>query len=471
MERSSGGNPESTNASTDVLRAYAPHPYQSLDPDGEIVAVNDAWLAALGYDRADVEGDDFGEYLTAESTRQFESRFPQFKAAGRVRNVELELRHADGHTVVVSYDGRIESDADGTVRRTHCQFTVLRELERRTQELTRANRILSTLLENLPIGVLVEDSSRRILATNDAFREIFGLETSCAALVGQDCARVAAESSDMFVEREAFVDRIETLLERREPTLNEELRTTDGRTLSRSYVPYSLPDGEANLWLYRDVTDRKEQERERRRENERLDEFASVISHDLRNPLSVAQGRTALLAEDCDSAHLGPVRDALDRMERIIEDTLTLARKGETVAEMEPIDVTDLADESWEMVDTADATLEVVDEFTMLGDRERLHHVFENLFRNAVEYGGEDVTVRVGRANEDVVYVADDGPGVPDDRQDRIFEPGHSSRPGGTGYGLTIVSRIAEAHDWAVDITDSVDGGARFEFAGVTVVS
>jgi signal transduction histidine kinase len=158
-------------------------------------------------------------------------------------------------------------------------------------------------------------------------------------------------------------------------------------------------------------------------------------------------------------------------MERIIEDTLTLARKGETVAEMEPIDVTDLADESWEMVDTADATLEVVDEFTMLGDRERLHHVFENLFRNAVEYGGEDVTVRVGRANEDVVYVADDGPGVPDDRQDRIFEPGHSSRPGGTGYGLTIVSRIAEAHDWAVDITDSVDGGARFEFAGVTVVS
>jgi signal transduction histidine kinase len=90
--------------------------------------------------------------------------------------------------------------------------------------------------------------------------------------------------------------------------------------------------------------------------------------------------------------------------------------------------------------------------------------VFENLFRNAVEHGGEDVTVRVGRAGEDCIYVEDDGPGIPADDRDAVFEPGHTSATGGTGFGLTIIKRIAEAHGWEITVTDGRDGGARFEF-------
>ena len=90
--------------------------------------------------------------------------------------------------------------------------------------------------------------------------------------------------------------------------------------------------------------------------------------------------------------------------------------------------------------------------------------MFENLFRNAVEHGGEDVTVRVGRCGEDCFYVEDDGPGIPPSDRDAVLEPGHTSVSGGTGFGLTIVKRIAEAHGWEVAITDGRDGGARFEF-------
>jgi len=100
---------------------------------------------------------------------------------------------------------------------------------------------------------------------------------------------------------------------------------------------------------------------------------------------------------------------------------------------------------------------------TFEGDPDRLRHVFENLFRNAVEHGGFDVTVRVGCHDEQGIYVEDDGPGIPVEKRDEVFEPGHSSARGGTGFGLTIVKRIVEAHGWELSITDGTDGGARFE--------
>jgi signal transduction histidine kinase len=212
------------------------------------------------------------------------------------------------------------------------------------------------------------------------------------------------------------------------------------------------------------VTERVERERQLRQQNERLEEFASVISHDLRNPLNVAQGRAALLAEQAESEHLDPLLQALDRMEAIVEDTLTLARQGDTISETESVSLTDLVGKCWATVDTDDATIEIADEITFQGDPDRLRHVFENLFRNAVEHGGADVTVRVGSHDERRIYVEDDGPGIPVETREEVFEPGHSSARGGTGFGLTIVKRIVEAHGWELSVTDGTDGGARFEF-------
>ncbi len=122
-------------------------------------------------------------------------------------------------------------------------------------------------------------------------------------------------------------------------------------------------------------------------------------------------------------------------------------------------------------MDVAEATLDIEDEFTLHGDRDRLGHVFENLFSNSVEHGGPTVTVRVGRLGDDGIYVADDGPSIPTAERATVFEPGHESSAGGTGFGLTIVRRIVEAHGWTVTATESDTGGARFEFTGVDVRS
>lgn len=217
---------------------------------------------------------------------------------------------------------------------------------------------------------------------------------------------------------------------------------------------------------FQDITDRKRREKELQRQNSRLNEFAGVVSHDLRNPLNVAQGRATLLQQRADDElqeDLTPLVRSLNRMKSIIEDTLTLARQGETVGDMDSISFTELVGNCWAGVETAEATLEIDDDLTIRGDRDRLRHVFENLFRNAVEHVGEDVTVRVGYAG-DCIYVEDDGTGIPADDRDAIFEPGHTSATGGTGFGLTIVKRIAEAHSWDVTVTEGRDGGARFEF-------
>lgn len=204
------------------------------------------------------------------------------------------------------------------------------------------------------------------------------------------------------------------------------------------------------------------------RERDRLEEFAQIVSHDLRNPHTVAVGRLELAQDECDSDHLADVETALQRMEAIIEDTLTLAREGQTVGETEPVDLADIVKECWGMVQTGQANIEIESTMLMEADRDRLNHVFENLMRNAIEHAGPDVTIRVGRlADENGFYVADDGPGIAAEVRDSLFEPGEKGGIGGSGFGLAIVNRTVEAHGWDIRVTESDTGGARFEITGV----
>jgi len=204
--------------------------------------------------------------------------------------------------------------------------------------------------------------------------------------------------------------------------------------------------------------------------NEQLDRFVSVVSHDLRSPLSVAEGRLVLAREECDSEHLSAIENAHDRMESLIESLLVLARNEERVDESESIDLASLVHACWDHVATADATLLTDVDRRINADRSRLQQLIENIVRNAVEHGGTDVTVTVGEL-DDGFYVEDDGPGIPEKHRDEVFEAGYSTAENGTGFGLSIVQQVAEAHGWTVRATDGSDGGARFEITGVEFAS
>lgn len=218
----------------------------------------------------------------------------------------------------------------------------------------------------------------------------------------------------------------------------------------------------------RELEDRS---RELNRQNERLEQFAELVSHDLRNPLSVIGGRLALARESDDEEHLDAIEDAVTRMEAIIDDTLMLAREGRAVGETEPVELATLANRCWSRVATADATLQVRGDLTFEGDPERVKHILENLFRNAIEHGDGSVTVTVGPTdNRDGFFVADDGPGIPADKRSDIFDAGYSTGDDGVGIGLSIVTEIVEAHGWTIEVADSDAGGARFVVTGVEVL-
>ena len=180
----------------------------------------------------------------------------------------------------------------------------------------------------------------------------------------------------------------------------------------------------------------------------------------------MAKRRTELAVEEGDVEHLEPVVRAHDRMEQLIGEILTLAREGNTIDETEAVDIAGLARQSWEMVDSGSASLTVEDGLsaTLDADPERLRQLFENLYRNAVEHGSNQVTITVGRLDDGAgFYVADDGPGVPPEDRETVFEAGYTTNTEGTGFGLAIVSEIVDGHEWAISVTDSTDGGARFE--------
>ncbi|RDZ39531.1 hypothetical protein C5B86_19230 [Haloferax sp. Atlit-19N] len=208
-----------------------------------------------------------------------------------------------------------------------------------------------------------------------------------------------------------------------------------------------------------------------RRERDRLDEFASVVSHDIQNPLSVAAGNLELAADECDSEFLDNAATALTRIEYLTEDLLTLARSGKAVGETTPVQLQTIAKSAWGNVETATATLDLsTEDTTVEADRDRLEEAFENLFRNAIEHGGEDVTVRVGALNNGF-YVEDTGDGIPDAARDQVFDHGYSTGEGGTGFGLSIVRSIIEGHGWSITTTDASAGGARFEITDVQLSS
>jgi PAS domain S-box-containing protein len=326
---------------------------------------------------------------------------------------------------------------------------------------------LAALFRNIPdptIRVEFEDGDPIVQDANPAFEEVFGFSR----------AQVLGRSVDEFIvpdDQGADAARYNAAIQRGENFHGEVRRRTanDVRDFIVHVVPHTVGARSTQGYaIYTDITDQKSRERELERQNERLEEFASVVSHDLRNPLNVAQGHTQLTRETGDHEHFEAVQRAHRRMNELITGLLALSRQGQALGETQPVDIEAVLDVATGSVEGPNAKLRLADPPVVEADPHRLSQLFENLLANAVAHVGHEVTVEVGPL-DDGFYVADDGPGIPADERERVFESGYSGG-GGTGFGLPIVRQIAEAHGWTLTLTESDEGGARFEFTGVTLI-
>jgi PAS domain S-box-containing protein len=427
--------------------------------DGEIIDINEAAMDIYGAEsRAELRDVEVGELYIDDSDR--DDLLDRLQEAGRVENELLEFETLEGDhrfvraTITLNEEGE-SSHLEGILQ----DVTSRRELEREFAQI-------KTVAESLNDAVYVLDELGRFTYVNKEFLELTGY-----------AERTILGNTPEIIKDEAAVDTAERQLGRLlsdegpdNVTFETTIQPDDGDEVvcedHMGVLPYEGDSFNGSVGVLRDITERKRRERELRRERDRLDEFASVVSHDLRNPLNVAQGNTELLDSECDTDRIERIRRAHTRMDNLIDDLLTLARQGETISDVEPVALEEIAETTWRAVESPHASLHVETDRTVRCDSSRLRQLLENLYRNAVEHGGDGVTVAVG-AMDDGFYVADTGPGIPESDRAEVFEPGYSTNENGTGFGLRIVEQIADAHRWEVTVTESEGGGARFEFTGV----
>jgi len=456
------------------------YPIYVVDETGTFQFVNEAFAELTGYSVEEIVGSKPGLIKDDEAVAEAENRLGSILSSSGpdVQRFPVDIIPKEGepipcrdHMAVLPYEGEEFEGSVGILRDTSDE-------QRRREELETKRRAV----DEAPVGITITDPTcpdNPMTYVNDRFVEMTGYDREEA--VGVNCRFLQGPDTDPEP-----VGRMREAVEDGESVTVELLNyRKDGTEFWNrvSMAPIHGDDGEVTNWVgfQEDITDFVERERALERQNERLDAFASIVSHDLRNPLNVARGRVELARDPNGDPHLDPAIDALDRMETLIDHTLTLAREGQTVGDPEPVDLAANAEKSWRAVSPGEAvtatddptgaaeprpTIEVDAERDVMADPDRLRNLIENLLRNAVEHGPDGVTIRIGDL-ESGFYVEDDGPGIDPARREAVFDPGFSGAADGTGFGLAIVREIATAHGWEVDVTDSAAGGARFEFTGV----
>lgn len=155
------------------LYENAPLSYQSLNDDGSFRDVNPAWLRTLGYERAEVIGKFFKDFLHPEWQPHFEKNFPAFKKRGYVHDVQFKIRHKDGHYIDISFEGCIGYYPDGSFKQTYCVFQDITASKLSEEALKESEEKFRSLFEFSPLGKSITgiDGSIKI---NKAFSEILG---------------------------------------------------------------------------------------------------------------------------------------------------------------------------------------------------------------------------------------------------------------------------------------------------------
>ncbi|AGB30142.1 PAS/PAC sensor signal transduction histidine kinase [Natrinema pellirubrum DSM 15624] len=471
-----------------------------LEPDGMILEANDTALAFAGLDRDDVVGRPFWEadwFDRSASLREQTKRDVERAADGEFVRRTIEMQGTDD-TAIIDFSIRPIRDDSGDVTLLVPEGREITSLKERERDLRRYQRRFEAVFEDPKTLVgLLEPDGTLVQANETAMAAI---DTDLESIVGEPFWDTPWWPDDARADVREWTDRAAA---GEYVDYERDHVGTDGTfTATGTIRPVTNAAGEVVSLIAsaHDITERKERERELERTNEQLERFASIVSHDLRNPLNVLAGWLEQAEATGDPKPFEHCHEAVDRMDRLIDDLLTLARQGEQVDAIDAVDLERVVSDCWQSVETGSATLRTDVSGSIHADETRLRQLLENLFRNAVEHGstspashaqqdavehgstnpdsqahqgdvehGEStVSVSVGPL-EDGFYVADDGAGIPTDERERVFENGYSTASDGTGFGLSIVATIAEAHGWDVRVTESPSGGARFEFTGVTV--
>ncbi len=172
---------------------YAPLAYQALDENANYIDVNQVWLDFFGYDKEEVIGKYFGQFLAPKSRELLKSRFSHFKEVGAIQNVEHEIIKKDGIHRIISLDGRIEYDKDGGFKQTHCFFKDITKQKRIENQLRNSEVFLSNVFTSIQDGISVLDEDLNIMKVNPIMEKWY---SHSMPIIGRKCYEAYHERSE-----------------------------------------------------------------------------------------------------------------------------------------------------------------------------------------------------------------------------------------------------------------------------------
>ena len=465
-----------------------------LDAEGRFVAVNDIIVEMTGYPREELIGEYVSLVLDDEDISRIVEEISHRLTTGEPQKeiFEFTAHTAEGDVIPCElrisllvddgeFQGSIGVVRDITERKRAEQIIREREQQRQRERQLEQYRALTEAANDVIVTI---DDTNTICSINPAVRDVFGYPPE--EVVGNS---LTVLMPDELAEqhRKALARYLKT----GERTLNWEYVELPGEHATGEQIPLAISFSEVDYHgghfftgIIRDISERKKIEEQLKESNERLEQFASAISHDLQEPLRMVTSYLRLIerryADELDEDGREFIDFAVDGAERMRDMIDALLGYSRVETRGDPFRVVDLntvlADVRQNLqvkIEETDAEITAEDLPQVSGDRSQLDQVFQNLIANAIEYSGKTpprIHIAAEQTTTDdkwTISVQDEGVGIPPGDNDRIFEVFQSLQgyeEAGTGIGLALVKRIVERHDGEIWVDSEPGEGATFSF-------
>lgn len=459
-----------------------------ISKNGEVIYMNPAGLRLYEADSiAQVKGVNLRDLSDNLQSNVFDERMELLRRYGFVDPIEFEITTFKGTTKFIEANSNtINYNGELAIQSVLRDITEKKKTER---DLVQLSSRLSTLLDNLNTGVLMEQADRKVVHANSKFCDLFGNIFSPDDLMGQDCGELLIQAKSFFKDPEYFASSTNQLVSENSRSVNEELELVNGKILERDFIPI-IYDGiqYGTVWQYRDITSRKENEQElvraleaERSYNELNKNFVSMVSHEFRTPLTSIQSTAELLLTFSDRFTLDDIKKRVDRihqssirMDQLIEDVLTIGKleANNNFVNNEEFKLSSVLQETIEMLQMSELSgREVIieglsDEPMMYCDVRLMELIFRNILENAAKYSEQDKPVRISTEFSKThahIQCIDQGIGIPPKEQKHIFESfkraSNTEGIKGTGLGLAIVKKSVDRLNGTIGLSSVIDEG------------